>query len=188
VRNFGQTRTDKERQKEKELFLKSAKQEVIDKRSGSFDTTKLSKTKQRILSGRLNYIYKEKKDIKELQNINLTEDEIQARKGKEELLKSSMIVINKSVDAKRLIEDVIERVSNNKQVIEDLAEKKQMNGHVYKAYKNLFNKGKEVEDKTIVKKKITKAEQLYDHVYFKLPKHAKNVGKTQYHPFLMNED
>jgi DNA polymerase III delta prime subunit len=151
--------------------------------------TRLSKSKQRLLNSKMSYLYKEKKDIKELTNFNLTDEDIQKKHQQDELLKSSMIVINQSIDAKKLIESVIEKMDHNKQVLEELAESKQMRGHVYKAYSNLFNKGKQVDEKEIVAKKIKNREEMYDHVYFKLPKNSKNVKKsTAFHPFLVNED
>jgi hypothetical protein len=174
--------------KERNDFIRNTRQEIIDKRTGGFDTTKLSKSKQKLLNDRLNYIYKDKKDIKDLHTFNLTEGEIQSRKEKDELLKSSMFVINKSIDAKRLIEGVMEKIHNNKEMIEEITERRQLQGHVYKAYKNLFEKGKQVDEQTIIKKKIKNPEQLYDHVYFKLSKNSKHVKKLQYHPFLNNDE
>ncbi len=98
------------------------------------------------------------------------------------------MIINKSSDARKIIEEVMDRARLTEQDKETTAnDMKQMNGYVYKALNGLLKKGESLNEEKLQSKGIKDREQIYDYVYFKKSKYAKNTEKTPFHPFLADE-
>ena len=99
--------------------MKNIKEEVkgID---SNFDIEKLPEEKRKLLKQRHKY-EKQKNEIK------------RPTSAKDEALKKSMMIIGKSSDARRIIEEVMERAKlSEKEKEESVSDLKQMNGYVYK--------------------------------------------------------
>ena len=143
--------------------------------NSNFDAEKLPEEKRKLLISRHKY-ERQKNEIK------------RPSSARDEALKKSMMVINKSTDARKIIEEVMERARLTDHDKETAAnEMKQMNGYVYKAWNGFLKKGEALNDEKLQINKIKDREQLYEYVYFKKSKYAKNTEKTPFHPFLADE-
>ncbi len=154
--------------------MKNIKEDVkgID---SNFDIEKLPEEKRKLLKQRYKY-EKQKNQIK------------RPTSAKDESLKKSMMIIGKSSDARRIIEEVMERAKvSEKEKEESVNHLKQMNGHVYKAYTGLIKKGESINEEIIKSQGIKDREQLYEYIYFKKNKYAINADKKAFHPFLADD-
>jgi hypothetical protein len=162
--------------KKMDNFMNNVKQEVKGVNS-NFDLEHLSPEKRKLLKQRHKY-EKQKNEIK----LN------RPSSARDEALKKSMMIINKSTDARRIIEEVMERAKlTDREKEESANEMKQMNGFVYKAYNGLLKKGETINEDKIKTNDIKDRDQLYDYVYFKKSKYAKNTGSKGFHPFLADD-
>jgi len=170
-----------EKRKKLEVMVKSAKEE--SKLKNSFEIVKLKKEDREIFNRKSPCLYK-----LELDNINpdcavsSAFKDAQNQKQDDDLLKKSNRVMNNSVNARRIIESVIEKIESNnilqlikldknQNIVDELEFKKTINGFKLKAYTNLFKKGKNLDIEKVIKPKNNKRKitvhDLYDEIYLK---------------------